>query len=285
MTDPTIDRLEDAYEHLIHDVQCMLDSELYARWKEDQSFFNFSSDNIQRILEQMPSATRVATEANWKQMGRTVNATADPILILAPRVRSPTGTDVGTIFANYKLPPVPVEVYDISQTRGLPLISLTHSLTENNDQCKSLFQKLTGISPVRVEITCSLPSGYCGRQFPHKILIREGLPAAHGCMLLAYWTAQSRNPGEPISDLTAIQDQAVAYIVLRCYGIDSSPYSIGFIIRHGGVVEDLETSRDFIVCTAHDLLLEMSMPDLVQQQEDGVEENSGLPLWSYKWQK
>lgn len=259
MTDPMMNKVNASYIHLIHDVQCMLSSELYARWKEDQSFFNFSSENIQRILEQMPNATKVATEENWKQMGRTVNAAAEPILILAPRVRSPTGTDVGTVFANYKLPPVPVEVYDISQTRGLPLVSLTRTLTEDNDQCKSLFKKLTGISPVRVEITRSLPSGYCGRQFPNKILIRDGLPAAHGCMLLAYWLAQSRNPGEPISDLTAIQDQAVAYIVLRCYGIDSSPYSIGFIIRHGGVVEDLETSREFIMTTAHSLLTEMEL--------------------------
>ena len=116
MTDPMMDRIEDAYEHLIHSIQCMLSSELYARWKADQQCFNLSIDNIQRVLEQMPSATKVATEENWKQMGRTVNAAAEPILILAPRVRSPTGTDVGTVFANYKLPPMVIEVYDISQT-------------------------------------------------------------------------------------------------------------------------------------------------------------------------
>ena len=278
MTDPMMDRIEDAYEHLIHDIQCMLSSELYRRWKEDQSFFNFSSDNIQRILEQMPNATKVATEENWKQMGRTVNAAAEPILILAPRVRSPTGTDVGTVFANYKLPPMVIEVYDISQTYGLPLLTLARSLTEDSDRCKSLFRQLIDLSPVRVEITRNLLPGYCGQRQVNRILLREGISVAQGCVMLAYWNAQSRNPRDMHDTLAAIENQAVAYIILRCFGIDSSKYSVGFIARQGCEIVDLETSRDFVVGMSYDLLTQLDEIASVQQQEDGVEENSGLQL-------
>lgn len=278
MTDPTIDRLEDAYEHLIHDVQCMLDSELYARWRADQQCFNLSIDNIQRVLEQMPNATRVATEANWKEMGRTVNAAADPILILAPRIRSPTGTDIGTVAENYGLPPAVVEVYDISQTHGLPLLTLARSLTEDTERCNSLFRQLTAFAPAPVVVTKELSADYCGRRKADRLLIREGVAAAQGCVMLAYWIAQARNPRNMHDNLTVVQNQAVAYVVLRCLGVDSSKYSVGFIVRHGCTIDGLEASREVVVAIAHDLITEMEGLAGVQQQDGGIEENSGLPL-------
>lgn len=278
MTDQMIDRIEDAYEHLIHDVQDMLSSELYAKWEADQQCFNFSLDNIQRILEQMPNATKVATEAEWKQMGRTVNASADPILILAPRIRSPTGTDVGTVAENYGLPPAVVEVYDISQTYGIPLLTLAHSLTEDTERCNSLFQQLTAFAPAPVVVTRELSSAYCGRRQVNRLLIREGVSAAQGCVMLAYWIAQSRNAKNMHSNLAVVENQAVAYVVLRCFGVDSSNYSVGFIVRHGGTIEDLEASREVVVAIAHDLLTEMDGLAGVQQQDGDIEENSGLPL-------
>lgn len=278
MTDPMMDRIEDAYEHLIHDVQCMLDSELYARWKADQQCFNFSLDNIQRILEQMPSATKVATEAAWKRMGRTVNANADPILILAPRIRSPTGTDVGTVVENYGLPPTVVEVYDVSQTYGIPLLTLAHSLTEDTTRCNSLFRQLAAIAPAPVVVTRELSSAYCGRRKADRLLIREGVAAAQGCVMLAYWIAQARNAKNMHSNLAVIENQVVAYVVLRCFGIDSSKYSVGFIVRHGCTIDGLEASREVVVAIARDLLTEMEGFAGVQQQDGGIEENSGLPL-------
>lgn len=278
MTDPMMDRIEDAYEHLIHDVQCMLDSELYARWRADQQCFNLSIDNIQRVLEQMPNATRVATEANWKEMGRTVNAAADPILILAPRIRSPTGTDIGTVAENYGLPPAVVEVYDISQTHGLPLLTLARSLTEDTERCNSLFRQLTAFAPAPVVVTKELSADYCGRRKADRLLIREGVAAAQGCVMLAYWIAQARNPRNMHDHLTVVQNQAVAYVVLRCLGVDSSKYSVGFIVRHGCTIDGLEASREVVVAIAHDLITEMEGLAGVQQQDGGIEENSGLPL-------
>ena len=277
-TDPMMDKINDAYAHLIHDVQDMLASDLYARWKADQKCFEFSIDNIQRVLEQMPSATRVATEAAWKQMGRTVNATAEPILILAPRIRSPTRTDVGTVVENYGLPPTVAEVYDISQTYGIPLLTLAHSLTEDTERCNSLFRQLTAFAPAPVVVTRELSSAYCGRRKADRLLIREGVAAAQGCVMLAYWIAQSRNAKNMHDNLTVVQNQAVAYVVLRYFDVDSSKYSVGFIVRHGGAIEDLEASREVVVAIARDLLTEMEGLAGVQQQDDGIEENSGLPL-------
>lgn len=96
--------------------------------------------------------------------------------------------------------------------------------------------------------------------------------------MLAYWIAQSRNPRNMHDNSVVVENQAVAYVVLRCLGIDSSKYSVGFIVRHGGTIEDLEASREVVVAIAHDLLTEMEGLAGVQQQDGDIEENSGLPL-------
>lgn len=270
VTDPMMHIINDAYTHLIHDVQCMLSSDLYAQWHYAQTLFDFSSDNIKRILDQCPTATAVATAAGWERMGRKVDVSADPILIVAPRIRSPTGTDTGTVFANQKLPPVPVEVYDISQTQGLPLPRLAETLTEDDDFCKNVFWHLTPLAEVPVEVTKDLPANVCGRNRKNKIMINEDIPAAHACMLMVYWIAQRRNTGDPITRITSVQSHAVAYIVLRCISIDTSKHSIGAITMYAsGGIADLEESEDYIKETAYGILKDLGVQIGVHPQGGG----------------
>src|ERR1700758_526012 len=49
-------------------------------------FHNYSFGNVLEIARQMPTATRVAGFWTWKNMGRSVNAGAKGIRILAPIV-------------------------------------------------------------------------------------------------------------------------------------------------------------------------------------------------------
>ena len=49
-------------------------------------FHNYSFGNVLEIARQMPTATRVAGFWTWKNMGRSVNAGAKGIRILAPMV-------------------------------------------------------------------------------------------------------------------------------------------------------------------------------------------------------
>ena len=48
-------------------------------------FHNYSFGNVLEIARQMPTATRVAGFWTWKNLGRSVNAGAKGIRILAPR--------------------------------------------------------------------------------------------------------------------------------------------------------------------------------------------------------
>ena len=51
-------------------------------------FHNYSFGNVLEIARQMPTATRVAGFWTWKNMGRSVNAGAKGIRILAPMIGS-----------------------------------------------------------------------------------------------------------------------------------------------------------------------------------------------------
>ena len=57
---------------------------------------------------------------------------------------------------------------------------------------------------------------------------------------------------------------------------DYSPYTSNF--SNSSSIDGLEASREVVVAIAHDLITEMEGLAGVQQQDGGIEENSGLPL-------
>ena len=58
-------------------------------------FHNYSFGNVLEIARQMPTATRVAGFWTWKNLGRSVNAGAKGIRILAPMVVARRKKDEG----------------------------------------------------------------------------------------------------------------------------------------------------------------------------------------------
>ena len=93
-------------------------------------FHNYSFGNVLEIARQMPTATRVAGFWTWKNLGRSVNAGAKGIRILAPIVgvrrkkdedaeRDITKQNTRTLlgFRN-------AYVFDVSQTNGVDLPEL-----------------------------------------------------------------------------------------------------------------------------------------------------------------
>jgi hypothetical protein len=93
-------------------------------------FHNYSFGNVLEIARQMPTATRVAGFWTWKNMGRSVNAGAKGIRILAPIIGvrrkkdeeaekdiTKQNTRVLLGFRN-------AYVFDVSQTNGVELPSM-----------------------------------------------------------------------------------------------------------------------------------------------------------------
>jgi N-terminal domain of anti-restriction factor ArdC len=93
-------------------------------------FHNYSFGNILEIARQMPTATRVAGFWTWKNLGRSVNAGAKGIRILAPIVgvkRKPEAEaekDITKQNTRALLGFRNAYVFDISQTNGIDLPAL-----------------------------------------------------------------------------------------------------------------------------------------------------------------
>ena len=95
-------------------------------------FHNYSFGNVLEIARQMPTATRVAGFWTWKNMGRSVNAGAKGIRILAPIVgvvRKPkeeADKDITKQNTRALLGFRNAYVFDISQTSGVDLPEMQH---------------------------------------------------------------------------------------------------------------------------------------------------------------
>jgi hypothetical protein len=156
-------------------------------------FHNYSFGNVLEIARQMPTATRVAGFWTWKNLGRSVNAGAKGIRILAPIVgvrrkkdeeaqkditKQNTRTLLG--FRN-------AYVFDVSQTNGVDLPEI-HEVSgdpgENVDRLAA-FLKGQGIQLVyNPKIAPALGISYGGR-----IAILPGQSKAEEFSTLVHETA------------------------------------------------------------------------------------------------
>jgi hypothetical protein len=119
-------------------------------------FHNYSFGNVLEIARQMPSATRVAGFWTWKNLGRSVNAGAKGIRILAPIVgvqRKPEAEaekDITKQNTRVLLGFRNAYVFDVSQTNGVDLPEM-HEVSgdpgENFDRLAA-FLKSKGIQLV-----------------------------------------------------------------------------------------------------------------------------------------
>ena len=89
-------------------------------------FHSYSSNNVALILEQRPTATHVANDLTWAEVGRTVRPGEHPIYIWAPTLEMDDRPDPERPHRPYALNELRpgfrrVPVFDVSQTEGRPL--------------------------------------------------------------------------------------------------------------------------------------------------------------------
>jgi N-terminal domain of anti-restriction factor ArdC len=156
-------------------------------------FHNYSFGNVLEIARQMPTATRVAGFWTWKNLGRSVNAGAKGIRILAPIVgvkRKPDAEaekDITKQNTRAILGFRNAYVFDISQTNGIDLPAL-HEVSgdpgENIDRLAA-FLKGQGIGlSYNDRIAPALGMSYGGR-----IVLLPGQTKAEEFSTLVHETA------------------------------------------------------------------------------------------------
>jgi len=235
-------------------------------------FHNYSFGNVLEIARQMPTATRVAGFWTWKNLGRSVNAGAKGIRILAPIVgvkrkkdteaekditKQNTRTLLG--FRN-------AYVFDVSQTNGLDLPAMREVSGDPGESIDRLaaFLRGQGIQLVyNPKIAPALGMSYGGR-----IAILPGQSKAEEFSTLVHEAAhemlhKAERRTATTKTVRETEAEAVAFVVGKAIGLVTGSASADYINLYHGNASLLAESLEVIQQTANVILaaLEPALPN------------------------
>ena len=166
------DRLKEITDSIERGIQELFDSDRYKQYLQTMSrFHNYSLNNVMLISMQRPDATHVAGYGKWQTaFSRHVKKGEKGIKIIAPTpckkkveemlidpdtkqpLRGPDGEllkqEVEVVIPRFRA----VTVFDVSQTDGKPLPTLSQNLTASVQNYEVMMEALRRISPVPISI-------------------------------------------------------------------------------------------------------------------------------------
>ena len=246
-------------------------------------FHNYSFGNVLEIARQMPTATRVAGFWTWKNLGRSVNAGAKGIRILAPivGVRRKKDTEAAKditkqnerVLVGFR----DAYVFDISQTNGVDLPEMQHVIGDPGEDIERLsaFLQAQGIALVYNEkIAPALGMSYGGR-----IAILPGQSKAEEFSTLVHETAhemlhKAERRTATTKTVRETEAEAVAFVVGKAIGLLTGSASADYISLYHGNASLLAESLEVIQQTAGIILdaLEPPIEDEATAAEQQIEE-------------
>jgi hypothetical protein len=232
-------------------------------------FHNYSFGNVLEIARQMPTATRVAGFWTWKNLGRSVNAGAKGIRILAPivgvrrkkdeeAVKDITKQNTRTLlgFRN-------TYVFDISQTNGVELPELHEVSGDPGESIDRLaaFLRAQGIQIVyNPKIAPAMGMSYGGR-----IAILPGQSKAEEFSTLVHEAAhemmhKAERRTATTKTVRETEAEAVAFVVGKAIGLVTGSASADYINLYHGNASLLAESLEVVQQTANVILAALEPP-------------------------
>jgi hypothetical protein len=222
-------------------------------------FHNYSLGNVLEIARQMPTATRVAGFWTWKNLGRSVNAGAKGIRILAPIVGvkrkkdSEAEKDITTQNARALLGFRNAYVFDISQTSGVDLPSMHEVSGDPGENLERLASFLNG-QGIRLVYTESIAPAL-GMSRNGRIDILPGQSKAEEFSTVVHETAhemmhKAERRTATTKTVRELEAEAVAFVVSKAIGLIPGTASADYIQLYQGNASLLAESLEVIQCTA-----------------------------------
>jgi hypothetical protein len=232
-------------------------------------FHNYSFGNVLEIARQMPTATRVACFWTWKNLGRSVNAGAKGIRILAPivgvRRKKDKEAEKDSTKQNERslLGFRNTYVFDISQTNGVDLPELREISGDPGENIERLaaFLKSQGIQLVYNEkIAPALGMSYGGR-----IAILPGQSKAEEFSTLVHEAAhemmhKAERRSATTKTVRETEAEAVAFVVGKAIGLVTGSASADYINLYHGNASLLAESLEVVQQTANVILAALEPP-------------------------
>lgn len=264
MTDKGKQAVKEITAKLEQGVQDIFTSGKYEEYLKTMSkFHNYSANNCLLIMMQCPAATLVAGYKTWQnEFKRQVKKGERSIKILAPMQRKyidkdEDGNEIEVRYTTYRAVPV----FDLSQTDGEPLKTITKELKGDADA--DLIDKLVKVAPVPVSFADFNGSAYgYYNSAEERIVVQDRLDNRHKVKTLVHEIAHSILHGDDGEQAEAdrrtreVQAESVAYVVLNYLGIDTSEYSFGYVAAWGAGrdMKELQASLEVIRKTAGDII-------------------------------
>ena len=252
-------------------------------------FHQYSFGNILLIAMQFPSATQVAGFHDWKRkFERHVKKGEKGIQILAPCsfrgaveyqkldpvTRQPMVDAKGNPIMErrgtgaYRF--TVVTVFDVSQTEGKELPTITTELTGSVEQYEHITETLKKLSPVPIVFE-DIPKGTAKGYFSSmegRIVVRPGMSEVQTLKTMIHEIAHAKLHAEPIEaalfpdeqkkdrHTKEVEAESVAYVVYQHFGVDTSEYTFGYVAgwSKGKQLPELKASLDLIRTTAAELI-------------------------------
>ena len=276
------DKMKEITDRLEQGILGIYESDRYADYLRTMSkFHDYSLNNT--ILIAMQGGNLVKGYKQWeKEFDRHVKPGEKAIKILAPspftvkkqvekidpNTQKPVFDKDGKPVTEEKEIKIPafrvVSVFDVSQTEGKELPTLTYELTGNVEQYQDFFAALEKTSPFAMGFE-ALSGGVKGRcNYEEKrIIINEGMDelqniktAIHEIAHATLHDIDKDAPERPDRRTREVQAESVAYAVCQHYGLDTSDYSFGYIAgwSSGKELAELKGSLETIRSTAASLI-------------------------------
>jgi hypothetical protein len=235
-------------------------------------FHQYSFGNVLEIARQMPTATRVAGFWTWKNLGRSVNAGAKGIRILAPivgvkRPDAEVEKDITKQNARALLGFRNAYVFDISQTNGIDLPTL-HEVTGDPGEAISrliAFLESQGIGlSYNDGIAPALGMSYGGR-----IVLLPGQTKAEEFSTLVHETAhellhKAERRTATTKTVRETEAEAVAFVVGKAVGLVTGSASADYIQLYHGNATLLAESLEVVKQTSGMILAALEPPAIAQ---------------------
>ena len=232
-------------------------------------FHNYSFGNVLEIARQMSTATRVAGFWTWKNMGRSVNAGAKGIRILAPIIGvrrkkdEEAEKDITRQNTRVLLGFRNAYVFDVSQTNGVELPSMHEVIGDPGENIDRLaaFVKSKGIALLyNANIAPALGMSYGGR-----IAILPGQSKAEEFSTLVHETAhellhKAERRTTTTKTIRELEAEAVAFVVGKAVGLKNENASADYIQLYQGNASLLAESLEVIQQTASLILSALEPP-------------------------
>lgn len=263
----TNDKLAQVLDTLHNQIEQMASSEDWRRYLGTAArFHNYSANNIWLIMAQRPEATRVAGFRTWLSLGRHVRKGEKGIAILAPLKFTKTVTDDDgeeSTYSGLRGFRV-VYVFDISQTEGESLPSVSAPTQLVGDGCDQLVERLTQLITDQ-GFTLATPDPW-----PHgrangvteyllrRVSMRTDYSRAQYTKTLAHETAHVLMHG-PLSNVSRpqveVEAESVAFVVCQTVGLDSVEYSLPYVAAwSGGDMKLVKQTAERVIQTAGRIL-------------------------------